>query len=134
MTGRFGRFEIGFRDPGVAEGGRTRVEVLLAAGVLFMLELVPVLNRLLSGRAEVGRDTFGRVDTGRVDAGRAETGRAGPGRADTGREDPGRSDGGRYEGIPVFLVESELLGPFNLSVRFLFVLVFFTLDDAVALI
>ena len=104
MTGRFGRFEIGFRDPGVADGGRTRVEVLLAAGVLFM-----------PGRAEAGRDTFGRADTGRVDAGRAETGRVGPGRADTGREEPGRSDGGRYEGKPVFLVESELLGPFNLS-------------------
>lgn len=36
--------------------------------------------------------------------------------------------------MPVFLVESEQLGPFNLSVRFLFVLLFFTLDDAVALI
>ena len=119
MTGRFGRFEIGFRDPGVTDGGRTSDEVLLAAGVLFTPELVPAFSLLLSGRdptrAEAGRDRFGRADTGRVDVGRAETGRADPGRADTGREDPGRSDGGRYEGIPVFLVESELLGPFNLS-------------------
>lgn len=100
ITGRFGRFETGFLDPGVDDGGRTRVEVLFVAGVLFMPGRVgPVLTRLLSGReptrAEAGRDTFGRADTGRVDVGRAETGRADPGRADTGREEPGRSDGGR---------------------------------------
>ena len=119
-TGRLGRFEIGFLEPGVADGGRTRVEVLVVAGVLFIPGRVkPELTRPLSGLdptlAEAGRGTFGRADTGRVDVGRAETGRADPGRADTGREDPGRSDGGRFEGIPVFLFESELIGPFNLS-------------------
>lgn len=97
MTGRFGRFEIGFLVPGVTDGGRTRAEVLLAAGVLFMPELVAVVTRLLSNRdptrLEAGRDTFGRAETGRVDVGRAETGRVDPGRADAGREDPGRSDG-----------------------------------------
>ena len=119
-TGRLGRFEIGFLVPSVAELGRTRVEVLVVAGVLFIPgRAKPELTRPVSGLeptlAEAGRGTFGRADTGRVDVGRADTGRADPGRADTGREDPGRSDGGRYEGMPVFLVESELTGPFNLS-------------------
>ena len=90
ITGRFGRFEIGFLEPGVAEVGRTRVDVLVVVDVLLMPGRVrPVLARFVSGlepartEAEAGRGTFGRADTGRVDVGRA----------DTGREDPGRSEG-----------------------------------------
>ena len=125
ITGRLGSFDIGFLDVVVADGGRTRVEVLVVAGVLFIPELgrvSPEFTLLVSGleptRAEAGRETFGRADTGRVAGGRAETGRADPaGRADAGREAAGRSDVCRYEGMPVFLVESELPAPLNLSKR-----------------